>query len=327
MSTARLPRPWRTSLFPRVSLLVPAYRHEFLDLSIASALAQTYSDFELLISDDSAGDCVEAVASKWGDTRIRFMRNPTQRRVGGNRDFLLSEASGTYVKFLFDDDFLFPEALERMVEAADEEEAQLVFTTWHTVDKAGRVTESHGSSDHWHPPAELPAEVFFEDVIARTSNFLGGPTNVLLERAALESIERPFTLGGLEMRFLSDVALFVNFVERGCKLVGLDYFGSAFRRHSTQYSNAKGPAFSAGIFEWEHLQRWAADHGYFTSERCEDAIAWRHRIYAAHVDAYPELSLFIELGTGADSDGRFMTEEFLAVLRFAHQEVDRRLNA
>jgi glycosyltransferase involved in cell wall biosynthesis len=311
---------------PSVSILVPAYRAGFLDLSIASALGQTYSDFELLISDDSAGDDVEIVARKWTDGRIRYMRNSTERRVGGNRDFLLSMASGRYIKFLFDDDFLFPEALERMVTAAEEHRAQLVFTAWHMVNEVGRILQSYGPSEEWNPPAELDPEAFFEYVVARTSNFLGGPTNILLDRAALESLEMPFCLDNVRMRFLSDVALFVNAVHGGHKLVGLDYFGSTFRQHGGQYSSAEGPAFSAGIFEWEFLQRWAADHGYLTIERGEDAIAWRHRLYAPHREAYPELALFTELGTRPDADGRFLTQEFLAVLGYAHQQVDHRLS-
>ena len=49
---------------PSVSILIPAFRPDWLDVAVASALAQTHNDFELLVSDDSAGDAVASVMSK-----------------------------------------------------------------------------------------------------------------------------------------------------------------------------------------------------------------------------------------------------------------------
>ncbi|HLX88068.1 MAG TPA: glycosyltransferase family 2 protein [Acidimicrobiales bacterium] len=309
---------------PTVSILIPAYRAHFLDLSIASALGQTFTDFELLISDDDTTGEVEGVVSKWSDDRIRYMRNPGEKRPGGNRDFLISIASGTYVKFLFDDDFLFPKTLERVVHIAESRDAQLVFTAWYIIDENGGILSEYEPGGIPGSIVDLSQADFFDRVVAQTKNFIGGPTNLLLERKALTSMPHPFDLDGIRMRFLSDVVLFMNFSHCGHKLAGANVVGSVFRQHEAQYSSAQGPAYAAGLYEWELLQRWAADHGHISPERCQDAIGWRHRSYQPYFETYPELASFVALGTKAGPDGRFLTEDFLDLVRRSHEEIDLR---
>ncbi|HUY11289.1 MAG TPA: glycosyltransferase, partial [Candidatus Dormibacteraeota bacterium] len=77
---------------PEVSILVPAFRPQFLDLCISSALGQSFDDFELILSDDSHGDTVGSVISKWQDPRIRYRSNPARQILGANRDFMLGQA-------------------------------------------------------------------------------------------------------------------------------------------------------------------------------------------------------------------------------------------
>lgn len=107
---------------PRVSIGLPVFNGErFLSDAIGSILAQTYTDFELIISDNASTDRTEAICRDYAasDSRIRYDR--TDHNVGAaanfNRTFLL--ASGEYFKWAAHDDMLAPEYLERCVAALD----------------------------------------------------------------------------------------------------------------------------------------------------------------------------------------------------------------
>ena len=294
---------------PRVSILIPAFRPEFLDLSIASALGQTWRDFELIISDDSAGTDVESVVSKWPDSRIRYVRNPNRGLPGANRDHLISLASGKYLKFLHDDDFLFPDTLERLTAAAERWAAAIVFSSWCVIDETGRPGELVKAVG---PDEErvFPTGEFFERVVAQRLNLVGGPSHVLLGRHALQEIPDPFDLQGVRMRFLTDVALFTNLAHHGKKFIGMGFLGSIYRVHGGQYSQQKGTAYSALLFEFELLMRWSVDQGHLTAGRYRESMVSLQRDYAASVTEYPELKPLIELDGAPGADGCFLSQEF-----------------
>lgn len=107
---------------PRVSIGLPVFNgEEFLSYAIGSILAQTYTDFELIISDNASTDGTEAICREYAasDRRIRYYRN--DRNLGAavnfNRTFEL--ASGEYFKWAAHDDMLAPEYLEQCVAALD----------------------------------------------------------------------------------------------------------------------------------------------------------------------------------------------------------------
>ena len=61
-----------------VSIILPAYntREEFLRAAIESVTAQTYTQWELLIIDDSTTAPVESIVKSYTDDRIKYFRNP-----------------------------------------------------------------------------------------------------------------------------------------------------------------------------------------------------------------------------------------------------------
>jgi hypothetical protein len=104
---------------PTVTVLVPTYKHgPTLYDSIATALAQTYQDFEILIVGDGVEDTTRAVVAdlQRGDGRIRFFDYPKgERRGERNRHEALKEARGHLICYLADDDVWFPEHLSVLV--------------------------------------------------------------------------------------------------------------------------------------------------------------------------------------------------------------------
>jgi glycosyltransferase involved in cell wall biosynthesis len=307
---------------PEVSILTPAYRPQYLDLTIASALAQTFTDFELLISDDCADESVASVVSKWGDPRIRYCKNPRPRAPGANRDHLLGLAQGKYVKFLFDDDFLYPQSVEALVSVARQTNSHLVYHGRHKVDAYGRVLESVLTIPAGQN-VTLSRRDFFERSVGSIDNFIGEPSNILFEMQAFRALDRPFSLAGFPMRFLTDVSLYINFVSQGFTVSGIGLMGSAFRQHAQQTSNTSYAGFSAGLFEWELFLRWATDQGDLQSDRFATTVAHLHGRYRQFVGQFPELIPMLELG-GRPQGGKYLSAQFRELASLAYAAIDVR---
>ena len=307
---------------PSVSILIPAFRPNWLDTAIASALAQTHSDFELLISDDSADRHIESVVAKWDDPRIRYMRNPQRGQPGANRNHLIAQARGEYLKFLFDDDFLFPRSLEFLLETVRVTGARLAFHARHFVDEHGRLLGSP-TLVQAGTIATLERAYFFEKLIGACVNSIGEPTNILLHADTLRAMESPFQLGGRRMRFLTDVALYTNFAAQGHTMAGVGYFGSAFRQHGGQTSGTSYPGRSAAFYEWELLRRWSVDAGLLSAAQFERGQAQQKALYAECAASYPEIGAFVALDGGTEA-GRHLSPRFMEVLALADTTIEIR---
>ncbi len=80
---------------PTVTIVVPAYqRLGYLREALASALKQTYTDFELIVSDDSSSDEIAAHVDSLADPRVRYRRNKRNLGIAMNHFAAFSEARG-----------------------------------------------------------------------------------------------------------------------------------------------------------------------------------------------------------------------------------------
>ena len=140
---------------PKVSIGLPVYNgDEFLEKAIESILAQSFTDFELIISDNASTDKTTAICQQYAahDQRIRYYRNPTN--IGGanngNRTVLLAE--GEYFRWAAHDDLCAPRLLEKCV-AVLEQRAEVVLCYTQTVNidqlrrTIGLVTLNRATAD------------------------------------------------------------------------------------------------------------------------------------------------------------------------------------
>lgn len=109
---------------PRVSIGMPVFNGEnFLDETIASIRAQTYADFELIISDNASTDATAEICARHAaeDGRIRYVRNVENIGATANYTAVLQLARGRFFKWAAHDDQLAPDFLARSVTALDAE--------------------------------------------------------------------------------------------------------------------------------------------------------------------------------------------------------------
>ena len=130
--------PTRPESRKTISIIVPVYKTErFLNACIASILAQTFTDFELILVDDGSPDgcpaLCDAAAAK--DSRIRVIHQKN-RGLSGARNAGLDAAEGEWIAFVDSDDTITPDFCAKLYHAAQETGAQMVVCNYRQVDEA-----------------------------------------------------------------------------------------------------------------------------------------------------------------------------------------------
>jgi glycosyltransferase involved in cell wall biosynthesis len=119
------------SLQSKVSILIPVYnRANLIEETVNSALAQTYKNIEVIISDNKSTDntwkILQELAKK--DYRIKIFKNDMNIGPVRNWKRCIDEATGKYGKILWSDDLIAPEFLEKTVPFLDDKDVGFVFT-------------------------------------------------------------------------------------------------------------------------------------------------------------------------------------------------------
>ncbi|MDY3249780.1 MAG: glycosyltransferase family 2 protein [Candidatus Choladocola sp.] len=140
---------------PKISILVPLYRtpEKFLREMIASVEAQTYTNWELVLSDGSGEDSpLEKILTEYEekDQRIRAVRNHRQLRIADNTNEAVRAATGEYLVFGDHDDLFAPDALYECVRVLNEKpDTELIYTDEDKTDAGGkRFFEPHFKPDY-----------------------------------------------------------------------------------------------------------------------------------------------------------------------------------
>jgi glycosyltransferase involved in cell wall biosynthesis len=108
--------------YPRVSIGLAVYNGErYLAETIDSILAQTFHDFELIISDNASTDHTQEIARAYAakDERIRYYRNAKNLGIAPNYNRVIGLARGEYFKLADYDDLLAPTFLECCIAILD----------------------------------------------------------------------------------------------------------------------------------------------------------------------------------------------------------------
>ena len=123
-----------------VSIIMPAYNCErFIAEAIRSVLAQTYTDWELIIVDDCSTDNTAQIVASFDDTRIVYQRNEKNVGAALTRNRALQIAKGHYIAFLDADDLWAPEKLEHQIAFMEKNGYDFTYTVFRRTDKPLRI--------------------------------------------------------------------------------------------------------------------------------------------------------------------------------------------
>jgi len=103
---------------PKVSVCIPTYnRKDYLKEALESVFAQTYKDYEVVIFDDGSTDGTEDMLKDVGcDVRYYWVDHIGQYAA---RNKLIALSQGEYITFVDSDDLLFPDTIDRLMNAID----------------------------------------------------------------------------------------------------------------------------------------------------------------------------------------------------------------
>lgn len=121
-----------------VSIITPNYNcARFISQTIESVLAQTYSDWEMLIVDDCSTDGSYEIALEYAakDSRIKVIRNEKNSGAAVSRNKAIEVAQGEFVAFLDSDDLWIPEKLEKQIAFMRENACDFSFCEYEHIDE------------------------------------------------------------------------------------------------------------------------------------------------------------------------------------------------
>lgn len=216
---------------PKLSVVVPVYNAEqYLDQLIMSLRQQTLKDLQIILVDDGSPDGSGRICDRHAseDDRILVIHK-ANGGVGAARNDGLDAATGEWLYFCDSDDYLEPDALEKLVRTGDREQAEVVF---------GDVVMLSGEKRellHFHKEAFVTGDREVKDRLARTvfgrqycylppeggpaKCCYGGPWNKIARRSLLDREKIRFDLS---VRGICDDLLYSMHLFAGAKRVAYE---------------------------------------------------------------------------------------------------------
>lgn len=121
-----------------VSIITPMYNgSEFIGDTIASVLAQSYQNWEMIIVDDCSSDDAASIkeVKKFNDGRIILIESKINLGSSGARNIALKRSHGEYIAFLDSDDIWESSFLDKQLKFMQENSATLVFSSYNRIDE------------------------------------------------------------------------------------------------------------------------------------------------------------------------------------------------
>ena len=188
----RKEKPRRTPVYPLVSIIIPFYNAcDTIARCLDAILGQNYRNLEVILvndgSTDASPDVVREVCES--DARVKLVDKPNTG-VSDSRNKGLDVASGEWVYFVDADDWMVPEAISTLVEAAQLGGSDLAVTDFFRIRK-GAVAHKHGPAT-----GTVSMRQFLRYMSRRPANhYFASLWNKLFKRSVIEEISLRFDTG------------------------------------------------------------------------------------------------------------------------------------
>jgi len=258
-----------------VSIIMPAYNAEkYIAASIESVLAQTYSNWELIVVDDGSGDNTAAIVRKFvaRDPRIKYIFQENGR-LGKARNTGISNSTGPLIAFLDSDDLWLPAKLEAQTRAMAENNADVVYSK----------TYVFGDKNVEDETETLPSSIgkfsgpdFFDSLVRRPQIPV---LTVLLKRSALDRVglfEEGKAYHGCE-----DYDLWLRLARSGFVFYGMADVLARYRRHETAMTAMRSNMFKLTLLI---VRRYIDESGLNELEKQRRLTGLYREVVAALID-------------------------------------------
>lgn len=249
---------------PLVSVGLPVYNGEkYIETAIASILAQTYPNFELIISDNASTDATPDICRHYAelDNRIRFYRNESNIGAAKNFQRVFQLSRGKYFKWTGHDDISAPGLLERLVNVLEHNPAVILsYSRTTRIDENGNII-TVDYTDGLDLRYKTPHDRFrhFHDRFKKDSHC--EPAFGLIRREVLQKTRLIDNYVGADEIMLGELALMGEFYEVEESLF--------FRRihpgaagHANRSLKALATWYDPANSKKIHLKRWKMLSGY-----------------------------------------------------------------
>ncbi|MCB9470149.1 MAG: glycosyltransferase [Candidatus Obscuribacterales bacterium] len=221
-----------------ISICLPVYQGEqFLAEAIESVLAQTHTNFELIIVDDCSSDRTASIVESYldRDPRIRFFKNKERLGLFENYNACLRLARFDYIKPFAQDDRLEPTFLARCLETLQKHpEVVLVSARRNWISESGEdLSHVYGTpfaSDYFEDSSPCPGTIVIEESLRRIENFIGEPTCVMFRFSDRTKVFDP------AFNHMGDLDLWLRLLKEG-DFAFIDDTLTSFRRHANNTTN------------------------------------------------------------------------------------------
>lgn len=165
---------------PKVSICIPAFEQpELLRRTLHSIFDQTYTDFEIILTDDSRNDGIEKMLkdNAWKE-KVHYIKNATQLGSPENWNEAIRHANGQYIKIMHHDDwFSSPDSLKKYVLLLDtNSQADFAFSATLIINQSTQATSVNCPDSMWLDKLKKnPAILFF-------ANFIGAPSACIFRK-------------------------------------------------------------------------------------------------------------------------------------------------
>ena len=201
-----------------VSIITPSYNSaKFIKQCIESVIAQTYTNWEMLIVDDFSRDdsclAIKELAKK--ERRIKCFLSDENIGAAKARNVAIRKAKGKYIAFLDSDDLWEPQKLEKQIYFMNQNDISFSFTNYQSISEDG---------SHVIDIIEVPMKIAYHDYLKNT---IIGCLTVIIDREKTGNFEMK------NIRSSHDMALWLLIMRRGFDAYGLDENLARYRIVST----------------------------------------------------------------------------------------------
>ena len=242
---------------PVVSVVMPVYNGgQWLAAAVESVLAQTVSNIEVLIVDDASDDDSAHIAGQFAhrDSRVRLLRQVTNRGQAAARNLALDNARGLWIAPVDADDEIHPDRLRILVEAGERDHADLIADgiLFHTAGQPGITAELMTWRRNGQVLESLSAEALIRSGIAGQRRSLGF-LKPLMRRSFLEESRLRYDE---ELRFAEDFNLYARALFCGARFLLFPESYYVYRQTPCSASRAAMACKGAqALANCQHLRR------------------------------------------------------------------------